>query len=311
MLSIAIPYRKVFVRLGELDKNYVCPSEADWEFATTVCDKLKLFYDLTELFSGTKYVTANLFFPKVCEIKLAMNSWSFNEDETIRDMSNAMIEKYDKYWTDIHGLMAVAVILDPRLKMTMLHACYIAIFGQEAAEKYVTEAHELLIDLMKHYHVREQEFVSTSSSGAQSSVNAAAVFEIFKTLNENKKTTSFVRSKNELDRYLEEESLPHDQNDYFDILGWWKLEGTRYPTLRLIARDILAIPITTVASEAAFSTSGRVLSEHRSRLTPKMLEALMCGQSWLRHTLKGKQFSHSTFTLNLVQIVYAATNTYY
>jgi hypothetical protein len=111
-----------------------------------------------------------------------MNSWSFNEDETIRDMSNAMIEKYDKYWTNIHGLMVVVVILDPRLKMTMLHACYIAIFGQEAAEKYVTEAHELLIDLMKHYHVREQEFVSTSSSGAQSSVNAAVVFEIFKTL---------------------------------------------------------------------------------------------------------------------------------
>ncbi|CAN6182827.1 unnamed protein product, partial [Urochloa humidicola] len=61
---------------------------------------------------------------------------------------------------------------------------------------------------------------------------------------------------------------------------------TRYPTLRQIARDILAIPITTVASESAFSTSGRILSEHRSRLTPKMLEALMCSQSWLRHTLK-------------------------
>lgn len=86
---------------------------------------------------------------------------------------------------------------------------------------------------------------------------------------------------------MDEETLPHDENDYFDVLGWWKLEGTRYPTLRQIARDILAIPITTVASESAFSTSGRVLSEHRSRLTPKMLEALMCGQSWLRHTLKG------------------------
>jgi hypothetical protein len=86
---------------------------------------------------------------------------------------------------------------------------------------------------------------------------------------------------------LDEETLPHDENEYFDILGWWKLEGTRYPTLRQIARDILVIPIITVASESAFSTSGRVLSEHHSLLTPKMLEALMCGQSWLHHTLKG------------------------
>ncbi|CAN6283320.1 unnamed protein product [Urochloa humidicola] len=201
-------------------------------------------------------------------------------------MSAAMIEKYDKYWSDIHGLMAVAVILDPRLKMTMLHACYIALFGEEHAGHHVAKAHELLTDLMKHYHVKEHDFVGTSSSGASSSVGAAAVLSIFKTLSANKKTTSFVRSKNELDRYLEEETLPHDENDYFDVLGWWKLEGTRYPTLRQIARDILAIPITTVASESAFSTSGRILSEHRSRLTPKMLEALMCSQSWLRHTLK-------------------------
>ena len=65
---------------------------------------------------------------------------------------------------------------------------------------------------------------------------------------------------------MDEETLPHDENEYFDVLGWWKVAGNSFPTLRLIARDILAIPITTVASESAFSTSGRILSEHRSRL---------------------------------------------
>jgi hypothetical protein len=55
-------------------------------------------------------------------------------------------------------------------------------------------------------------------------------------------------------------------------------------------RDILAFPITTVASESAISTSGRLLSDHRTRLTPKMMEALMCSQSWLRHTLQGELF---------------------
>jgi hypothetical protein len=55
----------------------------------------------------------------------------------------------------------------------------------------------------------------------------------------------------------------------------------------MIARDIYAIPVSTVASESTFSTSGRVLSEHRSRLTPGMLEALMCTQNWLRNQYKG------------------------
>jgi hypothetical protein len=121
-----------------------------------------------------------------------------------------------------------------------------------------------------------------------STVSAAAVLSIFKLFAANKKTTTFIKSKNELDRYLEEETLSNYENDNFDILGWWKLEGTRYPTLRLVVRDILAVPITTVASESAFSTSGRLLHDHRSRFTPKMLEVLMCSQSWLRHTLQGK-----------------------
>ncbi|KAK9199103.1 hypothetical protein WN944_014290 [Citrus x changshan-huyou] len=76
-------------------------------------------------------------------------------------------------------------------------------------------------------------------------------------------------------------------------LGWQKSPQGRvlsgifpirggYPTLARIAIDILAIPITTVASESAFSTDGRVVSPHRNKLNPSTLEALMCCQSWLR-----------------------------
>uniref|UniRef100_A0A2N9IFL9 CCHC-type domain-containing protein n=1 Tax=Fagus sylvatica TaxID=28930 RepID=A0A2N9IFL9_FAGSY len=66
----------------------------------------------------------------------------------------------------------------------------------------------------------------------------------------------------------------------------WILES-QYPTLQRLARDILAIPVTTIASESAFSTSGRLLSPHHSRLHPRTLEALMCAQSWLWSELKG------------------------
>ncbi|KAK1383621.1 hypothetical protein POM88_021356 [Heracleum sosnowskyi] len=49
-----------------------------------------------------------------------------------------------------------------------------------------------------------------------------------------------------------------------------------------MARDVLAIPVSTVASESTFSTSGRILDSFRSSLSPKMLEALVCTQSWLK-----------------------------
>ena len=51
-----------------------------------------------------------------------------------------------------------------------------------------------------------------------------------------------------------------------------------------MAQDILAIPISTVASESVFSTSGRILDDFRTSLTPFMLEALVCTQDWLRRS---------------------------
>ncbi|KAI3750895.1 hypothetical protein L2E82_21794 [Cichorium intybus] len=88
----------------------------------------------------------------------------------------------------------------------------------------------------------------------------------------------------ELDNYLREKLLPKDME--LDLLVWWKTNGFKYPTLQRIAKDILAVPISTVASESAFSTSGRLISPHRSRLHPKTLEALMCAQSWLLNEIR-------------------------
>lgn len=56
---------------------------------------------------------------------------------------------------------------------------------------------------------------------------------------------------------------------------------------QLTARDILAVPISTVASESAFSTGGRHVSPLRNRLHPKTVEALVFAQDWLWSTIEG------------------------
>lgn len=69
--------------------------------------------------------------------------------------------------------------------------------------------------------------------------------------------------------------------DNFDILGWWKKSATNYPILSAMVRDFLAIPLSTMSSESAFSCGGRILGDTRSSLSPETLEALVCAKDWL------------------------------
>jgi len=58
-------------------------------------------------------------------------------------------------------------------------------------------------------------------------------------------------NKNEVDLHLMETS--EKATPSFDILNWWKVNSTKYPTLAEIAKDVLAMPLSTVASQSAFS----------------------------------------------------------
>ncbi|CAN6248187.1 unnamed protein product, partial [Urochloa humidicola] len=83
--------------------------------------------------------------------------------------------------------------------------------------------------------------------------------------------------------YLDDPS--HPEMDNFDIIAWWKLHGPKYTVLSLIARDILSVQVSTVASESAFSLAGLVLDENRCSLLPETVEALICTQDWLRDAI--------------------------
>ncbi|KAM0917944.1 hypothetical protein ACQ4PT_009338 [Festuca glaucescens] len=286
MISIALQYIEIFEKLKAREKKFkCCPTKDDWKFAREICDRLKLFFDITELFSGTKYVTANLFFPKVITIRLAIRKWGKSDSEIIQKMSAEMKDKFEKYWSDIHGLMSVATVLDPRYKLHILNALYGPLYGREHAATEIEKVKKLLVQLVKQYKDEVEGEDTWDASIVEPAGEEDEAMKLYDLYLSSRPAVPSSSIHTELDMYLEEASLPRTQE--LDIINWWKVNGARFPTLQKLARDILPIPITSVASECAFSTSGRVLSAHRSRLTPNVAEALMCMQPWSRANLLG------------------------
>ncbi|KAF7139308.1 hypothetical protein RHSIM_Rhsim07G0152900 [Rhododendron simsii] len=92
--------------------------------------------------------------------------------------------------------------------------------------------------------------------------------------------SSETSSRSELTQYLEINLVTNEEFQSFDILAWWKKTEKTFPILSTMARDLLTPPVSSVASESAFSAGNRVLDERRSRLAPDILDCLICLKDW-------------------------------
>ena len=95
-----------------------------------------------------------------------------------------------------------------------------------------------------------------------------------------------------MDVYIKEKPFrwvdPSGNGAQFDILSWWKVNQMKYPILSLLARDVLAVQVSTVTLESAFSSSWRIVSKFRSSLEPEVVQALVCTKDWNIASRKGK-----------------------
>ncbi|KAH0689554.1 hypothetical protein KY285_016713 [Solanum tuberosum] len=196
-----------------------------------------------------------------------------------------MKSKMDKYWgkfESMNMLLMVVVVLDPRYKMQYVEYILSIAYGSLMGRLKSQDVRDVLNLLYNHYNCScskdpNENIENDDCVMGESSDLLQSQWE--KHMNKE----GFVVKKYNLEIYLKDDVVKI--ND-FNILSWWKVSSCRYPIVAKIARDILSIPISTVASESAFSTGDRILDSYRSSLPPKTVEELICTQQWLRSPFK-------------------------
>ncbi|GJS39838.1 hypothetical protein Tco_1479901 [Tanacetum coccineum] len=119
------------------------------------------------------------------------------------------------------------------------------------------------------------------SSRMASDININLYNSLFEDATKRQRTSA---PTSELGQYMATNfliTLRPEEFTNFDILAWWKEREIQFPILSAMARDLLTVQASTVASESAFSISGRIISERRSRLTPESVEVCVCLKDYL------------------------------
>ncbi|CAN1224038.1 Putative AC transposase [Linum perenne] len=213
------------------------------------------FSDVTNIISGSSYTTANVFLPELWRIKVLLKNTIQSADESMKAMAIKMQQKFDKYWGDSNLVMAFAVVLDPRNKMRVIEVAFPDLYSEDTYLRHLHLVREKLYELFEEY---VEEYKARDSTNPSERV-AETVAE------------------------PSDESALEERTTDFNVIDWWRDNRSSYKILSRMATEIMAIPITSVASEAAFSSGGRVIDPSRASLGKKTVEALLCSQDWLKY----------------------------
>ncbi|XP_022989180.1 zinc finger BED domain-containing protein RICESLEEPER 1-like isoform X1 [Cucurbita maxima] len=286
MLGAAMEYREAFSRLQESEVGYTaCPTEEEWSRTCTITGFLKFFFEVTNVLTKSNFPTANIFFPELCDVHLQLMEWFKNSDDYIKALAFKMRTKFEEYWDKCGLALAVSAILDPRFKMKLVEYYYPQIYGVVALQR-IDDVMNCVKALYNEHMIcsplasmDEGLAWQVGSSSGKDGRDRLMGFDKF--LHEASESEG---SKSDLEKYLEEPLFP--RNADFNVLNWWKVHSPRYPILSIMARNVLGIPMSKVASDCAFRTGRRVVDREWSSLKPATIEALVCSQDWIRSELE-------------------------
>ncbi|OMP14290.1 Peptidase C48, SUMO/Sentrin/Ubl1 [Corchorus olitorius] len=190
-----------------------------------------------------------------------------------------MSVRSDNSWRRTCSLvLAIAAILDPRFKFDLVEFSYSTIYGPDSAGNDLAMIRRTLTNIFNEYASNIYSLNDTNALASLSVAEEKTMETFQKWYNSKMKITT---ETSELDKYLQEPIICLE-TEQFEVLGWWSAHASKFPILGRMARDILAIPMSTIIQQGS-SLNEKVMMDNPifKGLDPQIIEAMICGKDWL------------------------------
>jgi hAT family C-terminal dimerisation region len=163
----------------------------------------------------------------------------------------------------------VATICDPRFNFNVFQNLYQGAIGNA----HKTRIQKQFQDVFVQYEQREL--------GLQAAVAEAGIPLIANDSDHDSESDLFkprgtADFETEYAKWMKQQLIKRDT----DILRYWASKEYEFPIIARIAKDHLAIPATSAASECVFSVGSDIITKKRNRLGAGNTRRLLCLRDW-------------------------------
>lgn len=249
----------------------------EWELLHALTDFFEIFKRISEKVQADGYPTLNYCVPyylrlmdKIKKMKKTVKHISIDEACT------AAFNKLDDYFSlatsQRSSHSTVATICDPRFNFSIFDFYLPESFHNTSKER----ARAQFAACYNKYKARDNDIqaeemdIRLNSRGEDTPQEVDSEDEMFK----HRKP---ILQEVEWRRWLNEPGVDKPNTD---VLKYWQAKQYQYPIIAQIARDYLAIPATSAASERVFSQGADIVTKKRNRLLPSTIRYLLCLRDW-------------------------------
>jgi hypothetical protein len=289
MLESIVRMKRVLINVREKrinDLHTLIPEDSDFIVYEAVLPVLQMIRKQSELLSAEVTPTCHLGIPALFYIRdKVLNVIASPPQEATQDMQTAIRttmeelrdqieERFPNCGTE-NRLMCTGHLLHPYYRGSIL-------------KKY--DKFNETVEVMVNDHPSTAEFATQSRldrAMIEEEVDPMEVAMAEQTREEANVLTSPLMA--EIERYVK--LLAPPEKAEVNVLKWWKDNASQFPLLSEVARDYLAVPMTSAPSERAFSSSGKMITSQRTSMAPETASMLSyVQQNWGRLTVRTWKF---------------------